>query len=78
VPSRGIEDEVRSVGRSVVCDGERSCVRTGRWFRGSSVSEGCTGHCWTGGADADFDKDAWSTGQLATEDEDSALFASEE
>jgi hypothetical protein len=65
------------VGRSVVCAGERSCVRTGRLFRGSRVSECCTGH-WVGGADADFDEDAWSTGQLAAEDEDGALFAREE
>jgi hypothetical protein len=45
-------------------------------FRGSSVSECGTGH-WAGGAYADFDEDAWSTGQLAAEDEDGALFARE-
>lgn len=30
VPLQGIEDAVRSVGRSVVCDGKRSCMTTGR------------------------------------------------
>src|SRR5260370_27212891 len=58
------------------CDDARSCVRTGRWFGGSSVSECCTGH-WVGDSDADFDKDAWSTGQLAAEDEGRELFARE-
>ena len=55
-------------------------MRTGRWFRGSSVSsERGTGH-WAGAAaaavavavaaDDDLDEDTWSTGQLAAEGED--------
>jgi hypothetical protein len=68
-----------SVGRSAVCNGERSCMRTGtgRWFCRSSVSECRTGH-WAGGADADFDEDVRSTGRLAAEDKDRAPFSSEE
>ena len=58
VPVRlgGIEGAECSVGRSAVCNGERSCMRTGRWFCGSSVPECRTGH-WAGpagGADADL------------------------
>jgi hypothetical protein len=39
------------------------------------VSGCCTGHCAGGADDEDLAVDEWSTGQLAREDEDRALFA---
>ena len=44
-------------------------------MRGSSAS-GCTGHC-AEPVDEDFEMEAWSTGQLATEDGDCVRFDNE-